>query len=344
MKLLFLSYHFPGPLMPLATWLAARGHEILYASNRSPQLQKPLSDGIKRVILKRFSLPAKTDAFLDILENAQVAARYAASSFLAIKESGFIPDFVFTASSGGAALAVPSIYPERSWLNFVEMPARDGLSKKDRMIQVIQIALAAKSFVFYPGQIGLFPPIPANGLSVFKPVVDTSFFSPELSQKQERLAVFFNLRNPLPLLSSFLNVNSGNNAVWLTGNAKKAQAEMAGLFPENRLQILPASDPVLLRSVFRRGSLAFFEFPGEMVIQAMASQCAAIGHKSISRADLPEDVIQMEASGEALSAMLDDQEKLGAYSTQCLHVARRDHSAAKILPVWFRENCPDLQA
>lgn len=344
MKLLFLSYHFLGPLLPLATWLAGRGHEILYASNRSSQLQTPLADGIKRVILKRYSPPPKKDSFLDILESAQVAARYAESSFLAIRDSGFVPDMVFTASSGGAALAIPSVFPESAWLNFLETPSREPCSGKDLLIPGLQISLAWRSLAFYPSQIALFPALPRKSLRLFRPVVNEQWFSGANPERWKRLAVFFNLRKAASLLREFLNASAHNTAIWITGNAqaKKTLPELRDKFPENRLQVIPEGDPGLLRAAFHRASLAFLEFPGEMLIQAMACQCAAFCHHSIPEEDLPDGTIRIPASGRELSALLDYPDNLNAYAEKCQAIVLRENSAQRILPSWFARICHNL--
>ncbi|MDE5832736.1 MAG: hypothetical protein K2H64_07115, partial [Desulfovibrio sp.] len=244
MKLLFLSYHFPGPLIPLAEWLAERGHEVLYASNRASALQKTLFDGVKRVILKRFPAPAKKESRLDIFENALRAARYAESSFLAIKDSGFNPDIIFTASSGGAALAVPSVFPQARWLNFLEPPKGERALKSDIYIQNLQIGMADRSLIFYPSQKSLFPVILRGGLRLFKPVVNDAFWrASSAASRDPRLAVFFNLANPSKILPDYFRANPENKAIWIADSVHARKSfEACGDFPQNRCRIIPGDD------------------------------------------------------------------------------------------------------
>lgn len=341
MKLLFLTYHFLGPLLPLAVWLAERGHEILYATNRSSDLQTQPIAGIKRVILKRFSAPLKKDSRLDILENALRAARYAETSFQAIKESGFSPDLVFSASSGGAALAIPSVFPSTFWLNFLEAPRGACPSPPELLAQKLQISLANASLVFYPGQKFCFPEHLRVRLRVFRPLTTSFWHNSDTVKREPRLGVFFNLLNPQTILNGFLEASPQNRAVWIVENAYAKRAFNTCESLAQRCAILDRAEIEKRRGIFQQAQLAFFEYPGEMAFQAMACGCPTFASSTVKPMDLPKGLLFTDANGSRLSSLLEDNVFLLKYGGKCHSIISRHFAAKSRMPGWFEKICQE---
>lgn len=328
MKLLFLSYHYPGPFEPLARWLAARGDEILFASIRSARVENINVPGIRRVIIKHF-LSLAGQSFFDILDNAIKAAKCAFDSLSTLKENGFEPEIIFTALSNGSALAIPDVFPKALWVNFLETNPGD----KQNLTQILQILEANQTYAFYPSQKSCLPEVLFSLIKSIKPLVDTGFFSPPLQRKEQRLAVFKCYKEPVAsaLTREFLSDSELNRAVIIADNIP-ALRRLRNQF-DKRVEVTLANAREERKELFRTANMTFFDYPCLTITESMACGCPAFVSPNVPECDRPENVLVY--SGTEISRLLNNPQILQEYGEILRATAVSEYNLQAFMPDWF---------
>lgn len=328
MRLLFLSYHYPGPFEPLARWLAAQGNEILFASIRSTRVKDGHIPGVRRVIIRHFS-PLADPSFIDVLDNATCAARNAFDSLSTIRDSGFEPEIIFTFSSDGSALSIPDIFPKALWINFLELQPDD----RQNPVQWLQILKANQTYAFYPSQILRFPKALSPLIKPMKPMVDTEFFSPLCERMEHRLAVFCYRKEEevSALVRQFLAASGKNKAVIIASNVpslRKLNAQFDGT-----VQVTLAGTREERRELFRMANIAYFDFPCHNLIESMTCGCPTFVAPAFPESDRPDNILVY--AGTEISRLLNNPEMLAEYGGILRETAVSQYSLQAFMPGWF---------
>lgn len=181
MRFLFLTYISPGPLGPMATWLAENTeNKVIIASSRSRQ-ENPIPN-IQRVVLKNYPgrKPEKEPDYFDLWEEAAKAGKSARVSLESVKQSGFEPDIIFSATSNGAALGLRQIFPDAFLANFLEEENffKPGQSQVRMGMQCLQILQSNMSFAFTEARRKSCPPELQTRIDIAPLAVNADFFSP----------------------------------------------------------------------------------------------------------------------------------------------------------------------
>lgn len=337
MKLLFLSYHYPGPLEPLARWLAARGNEILFASIRSARVENVHIPGIRRAIVKHFSPLSGPLSYTNTLENGLRAARSCTDSLTAIRDSGFEPQIILNASSGGSALAIPDVFPGALWLNFLET---DPFARQNP-VQALQILKANLTYAFYPSQKACLPEALAPVIKSIRPMADTEFFTPPLKRKSEHLAVlsFHAPEVASSLLKEFLSASGANRAVLIAPNVPVMRI-LQNQFQE-RVDITLANTREERKELFSAATLALFDAPCLNLIECMACGCPAFVSPQSPKIDRPVNVVAYPKTG--ISSLLCKPQILLEYGSLLRKTAVAEYSLQTYMPGWFNSILKYLQ-
>jgi len=177
MRILFCSDSFPGRFSVLASSLAARGHEVLFASHYGRR-DFALA-GVHRVLLKpvREASP---------LKRAVLAARQARSAFLTLRGSGFSPDIVLFSASSGIPLWVHEVFPNALACGYADCAPRtadfDEEAEQAAMLRQALLSRCHAVFAFSAESHRALPFQLRHSAHVLPAFVDTDFFSPEAAR------------------------------------------------------------------------------------------------------------------------------------------------------------------
>lgn len=334
MKLLFLSYHYPGLLEPLARWLAARGHEILFASIRSARVKDFIIPGIRRVIVKHSHALADSSSFIDNLDKGIRIAGNTANSLTTIRETGFVPEIIFTASSGGSALAIPEVFPNSLWLNFLDSNLCEERPYADNMIQILQVIKAYRTYALYPSQKLFMPEVLQPLITSMPPAVDTRFFTPPESRTDQRLAIFCCCTPDVAsmFVKKFLSASKSNRGIILAPNIPALRI-LTNRF-SNNISVTLAMSREERKDLFSKANIAFFEQPCTRLLECMACGCPTFVSANSFEADRPAQIHL--AKGAEISNMLDDFPALREYGVKLREIAVANYSLETFMPGWFK--------
>ena len=184
MRILFLSYFFPGPLGAMASWLAERPEiQVIFAASRSRQEQG--LPNMKRVVLRSYNGKARVNpGWFELWEEALRAGKSAASTLDMVRESGFDPDIVCCATSNGSAFGLRQIFPDSFIVNFLEELSifPSGQVKMRRALQSLQILEANLSFIYNEKARNAYAQELRELIKPAPMIIDCDFFSPEKAQ------------------------------------------------------------------------------------------------------------------------------------------------------------------
>lgn len=276
MRFLFISYSFPGPVGPMAVWLAARKeNQVIFATSRSRQ-DAPLLN-VQRVVLKRYQgKPNENQDYLSIWEDALRAARSASNSFEAVKQSGFMPDMIFNASSNGVALGINDIYPEAFKINFVE---KDNFIKPcqasmRRNIQYLQILNFNLSFIFTGASKNIYPASLRPLLKVAPTLVEKEYFTyPYCHESASAISIFCGngSQETLRMCEELAKLDIGGKIRLVTENSFACK-RLETLYAANPgIEVVNSSRKEILKNTLLSSRIAIFTKNDGPILEACAA-------------------------------------------------------------------------
>lgn len=184
MRVLFLSYFFPGPLGAMASWLAKNPeHQVIFASSRS-RLEMAIPN-VQRVVLRAYNAKARGSSdWFDLWDEAIRAGKSARATLDMVHNSGFEPDIIFCASSNGTSFGLRQLFPDALLINFIEESSLFHIDqmRMRRCMQYVQILEANLNFAFNENTRRQYPPALQPLIRLAPRVIDAAFFSPENAQ------------------------------------------------------------------------------------------------------------------------------------------------------------------
>lgn len=351
MRFLFVSYAFPGPLGPMASWLASQaGNHVIFATSRSRQ-DHPLAN-VQRVVLKKYQ--GNGNGYLGLWEEAINAAKSASSSLEIVRNSGFVPHMVLNASSNGVAFGVREIFPDSFRVNFLEEEnfARPGQIEMRRSLQILQTLESNLTYAFSEASRDLYPrPLwPRIGLA--PRMVDSAFFSPEQA-KPYKSAKFS--RKPAELVTVFCNGNDPQcqemclrilqlrpkcRLALIMANSFALKKVSPSLESEHRLEMLASPRRDALRDLLACSCLAIFPDSGEGMLEAMSCGAAVMTTSKNCILSLNRDMLCLEGDDVAQRAQCAAQAiagkaKLSRIAASARKLTLENFGASSVMPRYF---------
>lgn len=197
MKILFLHDNFPAQFGLLGDYLARRGAEVVFGTQR---------EGAASPYMKVFTFKPHREVTKGVhpyaggFEKAVIAGQAAARACFALKERGFAPDVVVAHSGWGTGMFVKDVWPKTRFVGyfewyyqpdgadvvFLEPEARNDdetLRARARNAPILS-DLVACEFGFCPTrwQAGRIPEIFHPKLKIHHDGIDTDYFAPPASR------------------------------------------------------------------------------------------------------------------------------------------------------------------
>lgn len=213
MKVLFVHQNFPAQFGRLASWLVAKGHQVVFLTGR-----KDISIlGVYKAVFQESRVISKeTHHYLRSIEKAVLQGQAALRTAAILKQQGFVPDVIYGHSGFGAPLFLKEVYPGIPFLGYFEwyyhahgadadFGEKNGISVNDACRVQTRNMSVLPDLVECAG--GVTPtywqhrqlPIEfANKVSVLHDGIDTELFSP-LPQDEREEGLYLpscNLRVP----------------------------------------------------------------------------------------------------------------------------------------------------
>lgn len=276
MRFLFLSYAFPGPLAPIASWLGAQPcFQVIFAACRA---RRDVSlSGAQRVILRPYQLKgSEGEGVLGMWDEALKAARSARKTLEIVKKSGFAPDMIFNASSNGSAMGAGDVFPDAFRVNFVEDEKfiKPGQADMRREVQNLQILNNNLNFVFSPHARLAYPRELRPRLKIAPRLTDYAYFSaPTGIGRQKTLTIFCcgDEERTAAIATAILASAPDYRVVVAPGNSfvnRKLQALIQG---ESRLEIRQINRQEALRELLAASALALFPENNGPILEALSA-------------------------------------------------------------------------
>jgi glycosyltransferase involved in cell wall biosynthesis len=194
MRVLFLHDNFPAQFGPIGTYLARKGWDITFGTQR---------EGAKSPLLKVFNYKPHRDftkgvhPYAGAFEKAAINGQAAARACLALKAKGYAPDVMMAHSGWGPGMYLKDIWPDARYIGYFEWyyqpvgpdvafmndegtPSEDQLMRTRGRNAPILLDLAACDFGLIPTQYqkSQFPAIIADKLKVLHDGVDIEAYAP----------------------------------------------------------------------------------------------------------------------------------------------------------------------
>lgn len=260
MRYLFISYTFPGPFEPLCSWLARQpGNQIAFAASRA--MQEYAIANVQRVLMKKFRRNRNAnETCMDLWEEAVKAGRNAQTCYQMLKDSGFVPDMIFNASSSGIYLGIRDIFPNATSVNFLENEkCRNAEQKRIRQeVQLAQIVESDMTFALSTDSLPKASYLCNSGIEIAPLAVDTDFYAPGCGWPQRfehpQICIVSNGNeyHCWQLCRKILNLLPGCNLVLVLENsfARRKLEQLAEAMSGCAFAIEVCPDPEKLRDLF----------------------------------------------------------------------------------------------
>ena len=194
MRILFCNANYPGGFGRMPSDLAADpANEVMFLSFHPRKENAPSGVIHARLNLNRDRehIPRNRDAFVSEWEKMFSLGKQAMQTLLHIRDSGFVPDMIYTSLFDGPALFLRHIFPHAFIIFYFNgFRSRGGDVGRFQAVMDFQRAMAAQSnlyFVRSEMQKSSFPPVLHPLVHVWPPHVDTEFFHPA----PRNLSLFF---------------------------------------------------------------------------------------------------------------------------------------------------------
>lgn len=199
MRILFLHDNFPAQFGPIGEYLAKRGWEVAFGTQRA---------GAKSPLIKTFNYKPHRDItkgvhpYAATFEKAAINGQAAARACLALKAKGFTPDVMMAHSGWGPGMYLKDVWPDARYLGYFEwyyQPVGPDVAfmkgeaprSEDELLRTrgrnapILLDLAACDFGLIPTeyQKSQFPHILADKLKVLHDGVDIETYAPKPGAK-----------------------------------------------------------------------------------------------------------------------------------------------------------------
>ncbi|MBD5608508.1 MAG: hypothetical protein HDQ93_06630 [Desulfovibrio sp.] len=273
MRFLFVSYASPGPLGPMAAWLARdRANQVIFAASRARQ--DCLIPRVQRVVMKKYQgSAAENSDYLSLWDEALRAGRSASASLSIVRKSGFYPDMIFNASSNGIAMGARNIYPDVFRVNFLEDEnfARPNQAFMRRSMQCLQILNYDLSFAF-GASARLNYPKELRGLIRIAPrMVDSAFFETNEPRPSNIVCIFCqNHEEDCARLCLDLLGRLPYYLIVVVAANSFVQRKLESLLPASeRLKIQTVHKQDILKSLLKLCRLAVFPDNGGPILEAL---------------------------------------------------------------------------
>lgn len=195
MRILFLHDNFPAQFGPIGEYLAKKGWEVAFGTQR----QGARSPNIRTFNYKPHREPTKgVHPYAATFEKATINGQAAARACLDLKKSGFIPDVMMAHSGWGPGMYLKDVFPDARYLGYFEWYYQpvgpdvaflrgDAPRSEDELLRTrgrnapILTDLAACDYGLVPTQYqkSQFPPSLADKLKVLHDGVDVDTYSPK---------------------------------------------------------------------------------------------------------------------------------------------------------------------
>ena len=117
MRILFIHNNFPAQFGGLAAWLAARGWDVTFATQRRDARHR----GIRIVPYGTHrSASPDTHHYLRGTEQAVITAQGFARAAIALRREGYTPDVVVAHTGWGPGLFVKDVWPDTAYVQYAE--------------------------------------------------------------------------------------------------------------------------------------------------------------------------------------------------------------------------------
>lgn len=195
MRILFLHDNFPAQFGPIGDYLARKGWEVAFGTQRqgsaSPSMKvfnyKPHREATKGV-----------HPYAATFEKATINGQAVARACLELKKSGFIPDVMMAHSGWGPGMYLKDVFPDARYIGYFEWYYQpvgpdvafmkgEGTRSEDELLKTrgrnapILTDLAACDYGIVPTeyQRSQFPPILADKLKTLHDGVDVATYAPK---------------------------------------------------------------------------------------------------------------------------------------------------------------------
>lgn len=321
MRVLFLNYTFPGPFQHWAAFFGRRADTTTLFAAEYGRRDFSLP-GVQRVVLPRpRERNQKNKALLSEQERLEwdmamsfQRGRMTASSFLKLRQKGFVPDIIISSATMGNSFFLRTVFPEAFWVAYGDWYFAQGKPGKAFPVRNLsmwwrnnlQISTLCESNWMVTStewQKRQYPPTIGKNIHVLPMCVDTEFFSPlahagpsfstgDFAQAQELVTLVGNGVEPAALLRSLrslpfvLERRKTCHAVVLTGT----DASTTGLFLKKgavsddiaqRIHPLTFLPDEAYRSLLQSTSLYVYPAGSAMLssglLEAMSCGCRVLG-------------------------------------------------------------------
>lgn len=344
MRFLFVSYASPGPLGPMAAWLARDpANQVIFAASRARQ--DHIIPRVQRVVMKKYqgSVSENSD-YLSLWDEALRAGRSASASLSIVRKSGFYPDMIFNASSNGIAMGARDIYPDVFRVNFLEDEnfIRPNQAFMRRSMQCLQILNYDLSFAFQASARLNYPKELRGLVRVAPRMVDSAFFEAGDSRPTNVVCLFCQsheeeyARICLDLLARVPHYL----IVVVTANSF-VQRKLESLLPSSeRLKVQTIHKQDILKSLFKLSRLTVFPYNSGPILEALGIGAPAMlaDKKAVAaRGTLSLPAEDAEARSRAIAKALQNPEALLKKGREGKEYVRDKYGADSVMPSFFEK-------
>lgn len=354
MRFIFTSYTYPGPLAPMATWLAAQPeNHVIFAATRFRQ-ENPLPN-VQRVVMKKYqSKGTENGTYLDLWDEAIRAAKSAASSLEIVRNSGYKPDIIFNASSNGVLLGGRQVFPDAFIINFLE---KDNFTKPfqaeiRKTLQTMQILESGLNFTFSSEIKNIFPPEIRGRIALAPRMVDAEFFNaahakPFTSEKfavtpRELLTIFCSGvdRNLVEMCELILTKRPKCHIEIVADNgfALRQLADVSIKNNPERFDFMRMPGQEILRNLLCSTSLAMFMDNSAHILETLSCStpaCYFFNDDSLPETVLPMDEKGAEARANSIINYLGQKNRLAKLGEIGRRIIDLDYDAYVVMPKFY---------